>query len=91
MEYSEDNPWMDLQKLYLESVAEERYREREPPKKRSVQHGSKRDKGRRHMRFLPTGLFGELEHRQGLRAIKRVCVGVCKMNREIQKQKFVEK
>ena len=47
---------------------------------------SSRDFGtreRRDMRFLRTGLFGELEHRQGLRAIKRVCVGECKVNREI--------
>ena len=32
-------------------------------------------RGRSSVRFLPTGLFGELEHRQGLRAIKRVLRG----------------
>ena len=76
VEYNKDDPWIDLQMLYFEEIAKEGYREREPPKKRSVQCKSTRDKGRSHVRFPPTGLFGELEQRQGSHAINRVCVGV---------------
>ena len=62
-------------KGFIVKEAKEKYREREPKKKhpnRSKDFGTRE---RSQVRFLLTGLFGELEHRQGLRAIKRVLRG----------------
>ena len=66
---------MESPKVLFVEKAKEKYREREPKKNIRTAPKTSGPERRRGMRFLPTGLFGELEHRQGLRAIKRVLRG----------------